>query len=231
MTFGFPLISASTNRLIVLAASSLLLLAAGDVSQAVSKPVDIDISDSILAPVSAAEAAASAAALAATTPPDVAAAYAADQADVATAESSTAEVSTNRPASLSHLVASIGDTGVAGDSDIHCLATAVYFEARGEPMEGQLAVAQTILNRVESGRYPPTVCGVINQPRQFTYNRARTPSAGNDWETAQAIARIAARDMWREVAPNALSFHAKRVAPNWAGKIRVAVIGNHIFYR
>jgi spore germination cell wall hydrolase CwlJ-like protein len=226
MTFGFSLISASTNRLIVLAASSLLLLAAGDASQAVNKPIDASLSDSILAPVSAAEAAASAAALAATTPPDVAAAYAADQNDV-----STPEVSADRPASLSHLVASIGDTGSAADSDIHCLATAVYFEARGEPMEGQLAVAQTILNRVESGRYAPTVCGVINQPKQFSYDRTRAPSAGNDWETAQAIARIAARDMWREVAPNALSFHARRVSPNWAGKTRVATIGNHIFYR
>jgi spore germination cell wall hydrolase CwlJ-like protein len=221
MTFGFSLISASTNRLIVLAASSLLLLAAGDVSQAVNKPIDASLSDSILAPVSAAEAAASAAALAATTPPDVAAAYAADR----------NEVSTDRPASLSHLVAAIGDAGAAGDSDIHCLATAVYFEARGEPMEGQLAVAQTILNRVESGRYAPTVCGVINQPKQFSYDRTRAPSVGNDWETAQAIARIAARDMWREVAPNALSFHARRVSPNWAGKTRVATIGNHIFYR
>ncbi|MBC7522091.1 MAG: cell wall hydrolase [Sandarakinorhabdus sp.] len=230
MTFGFPLISASTNRLIVLAASSLLLLAAGDVSQAVNKPADTNISDSILAPVSAAEAAAAAAALAATTPPDVAAAYAADQA-ANQAEVSTAEVSIDRPASLSHLVASIGDADTASDSDIHCLATAVYFEARGEPMEGQLAVAQTILNRVQSGHYAPTVCGVINQPKQFSYDRTRAPSAGNDWETAQAIAKIAARDMWREVAPNALSFHAKRVAPNWAGKTRVATIGNHIFYR
>ena len=221
MNFGFHLISASTNRLIVLAASSLLLLAAGDVSQAVNRPSDTSISDSILAPVSAAEAAASAAALAATTPPDVAAAYAAGQ----------TEISTDRPASLSYLVASLGDADVTGDSDIHCLATAVYFEARGEPMEGQLAVAQTILNRVESGRYAPTVCGVINQPKQFSYNRARAPSAGNDWETAQAIAKIAARDMWREVAPNALSFHAKRVSPNWAGKTRIATIGNHIFYR
>ena len=221
MTFGFPLISASTNRLIVLAASSLLLLAAGDVSQAVNKSADTNNSDSILAPVSAAEAAASAAALAATTPPDVAAAYAADQQNIAA----------DRPASLSHLVASIGDADSAGDSDIHCLATAVYFEARGEPMEGQLAVAQTILNRVQSGRYAPTVCGVINQPKQFSYDRTRAPSAGNDWETAQAIAKIAAGDMWREVAPNALSFHAKRVAPNWAGKTRVATIGNHIFYR
>jgi hypothetical protein len=221
MTFASTLISASTNRLIILAASSLLLLAAGDVSQAVNKPADTSYSDSILAPVSAAEAAASAAALAATTPPDVAAAYAADSADVPA----------DRPASLSRLVASIDDTGAATDRDMHCLATAVYFEARGEPMEGQLAVAQTILNRVESGRYAGTVCGVINQPKQFSYDRTRTPSAGNDWAIAQAIAMIAARDMWREVAPNALSFHAKRVAPNWAGKTRVATIGNHIFYR
>jgi N-acetylmuramoyl-L-alanine amidase len=226
MYSGFSLISASTNRLIILAASSLLLLAAGDVSQAVNTAGGIEISDKILAPVSAADAAASSAALAATTPADVAAAYAAG-ADEATVDQAPAA----RPASLSLLVASMDDADIDGDRDLRCLATAVYFESRGEPMEGQLAVAQTIINRAQSGRYPTSICGVINQPKQFSYDRSRSPAAGNDWETAQAIAKIAAGDMWREVAPKALSFHAKRVSPNWAGKTRIATIGNHVFYR
>ena len=221
-SIALPALSASTNRLIVLMASSLLLLAAGDVSQAVSPYSGAEISDSILAPLSAADAAASAAAITATTPADVAAAFAAS--NIATDEPA-------RPASLSSLVASVDDSDVAGDTDLKCLATAVYFESRGEPMEGQLAVAQTIMNRVESGRYASTVCGVINQPKQFSYDRSRTPRAGNDWEVAQAIAKIAADELWRDVVPQAISFHAKRVAPNWAGKTRVATIGNHIFYR
>jgi spore germination cell wall hydrolase CwlJ-like protein len=208
----FPLISESTNRLIILAAASLLLLAAGDVSQAVNGK---SLSEAVLAPP------APSAVLAPVS--TIEAAAVAVEADEPVAEA--------RPASLTQLVASIDTNDVADDSDLNCLATAVYFESRGEPMEGQLAVAQTILNRVESGRYAPTVCGVINQPKQFSYDRSRAPRAGSDWETARAIARIAMEDMWHEVAPRAISFHARRVAPNWAGKTRVATIGNHIFYR
>jgi N-acetylmuramoyl-L-alanine amidase len=208
----FPLISESTNRLIILAAASLLLLAAGDVSQAVNGK---SLSESVLAPP------APSAALAPVSTIEAAAVVI--EADEPVAET--------RPATLTQLVASVDTDDVADDSDLNCLATAVYFESRGEPMEGQLAVAQTILNRVESGRYAPTVCGVINQPKQFSYDRSRAPRAGSDWETARAIARIAMEDMWHEVAPRAISFHARRVAPNWAGKTRVATIGNHIFYR
>lgn len=208
----FPLISESTNRLIILAAASLLLLAAGDVSQAVNGK---SLSEAMLAPPVT-----SATAAPVTT---IEAAAVVIEADEPVAETS--------PASLTQLVATVDTDDVADDSNLNCLATAVYFESRGEPMEGQLAVAQTILNRVESGRYAPTVCGVINQPKQFSYDRSRAPRAGSDWETARAIARIAMEDMWHEVAPRAISFHARRVAPNWAGKTRVATIGNHIFYR
>jgi N-acetylmuramoyl-L-alanine amidase len=208
----FPLISESTNRLIILAAASLLLLAAGDVSQAVNGK---SLSEAMLAPP----------VTSATVAPvtTIEAAAVVIEADEPVAET--------RPASLTQLVATVDADDVADDSDLNCLATAVYFESRGEPVEGQLAVAQTILNRVESGRYAPTVCGVISQPKQFSYDRSRAPRAGSDWETARAIARIAMEDMWHEVAPRAISFHARRVAPNWAGKTRVATIGNHIFYR
>lgn len=209
---GAPVFRASTNRLIILAAASLLLLAAGDVSQAVN---GTSLSDAVLAPS-----------------PNVAVAQVVPMIDVNIVGLENADsVVAERPASLSQLVAAIDADAASDDRDLNCLATAVYFEARGEPMEGQLAVAQTILNRVESGRYAPTVCGVINQPRQFSYDRTRTPRAGQDWETAQAIAHIAMEDMWQEVAPRAVSFHARRVSPKWAGKTRVATIGNHVFYR
>jgi N-acetylmuramoyl-L-alanine amidase len=135
------------------------------------------------------------------------------------------------PLSLAGLAAAVDTDGVTRDGELACLATAVYFESRGEPLEGQLAVAQTILNRVESGRFAASICGVINQPRQFSFDRTRAPRPGADWQRAQAIARIAANDLWRDVVPRAIAFHAVRVAPNWAGKTRVATIGNHIFYR
>jgi spore germination cell wall hydrolase CwlJ-like protein len=138
-----------------------------------------------------------------------------------------------RPASLSALMDRIDDAddAIAKDRDLHCLATAVYFESRGEPLEGQLAVAQAILNRVESGRYADTACGVIDQPGQFSFRRSRAPTAGEAWQTAKSIAVIAARDMWTAVAPAAMSFHASYVAPNWRGKARTVRIGRHIFYR
>ncbi|MGL4543270.1 MAG: cell wall hydrolase [Polymorphobacter sp.] len=131
---------------------------------------------------------------------------------------------------LSTLVA--GADAVEMNDEMKCLATAVYFEARGEPLEGQLAVAQVIRNRVESGRYASSVCGVVYQPGQFTFARNRAPAAtSQDWKVAQAIALIAMTDGYREVAPDALSFHAVRVSPNWGGKRKVSQIGNHIFYR
>ncbi len=166
--------------------------------------------------------------LAATTPADItAAARLADLSD-----DSTVTEPTVRPAKLTTLIASMDAAdAVASDSELRCLATAVYFESRGEPLEGQLAVAQAIINRVESGRYASDICGVINQPKQFSYDRSRVPTAGRDWRIAQAIAQIAAKDMWVDVAPKALSFHATYVAPNWSGKTRVATIGRHVFYR
>ena len=220
MNFGFSAISGPTKRLIILSAGALLLVAAGQPQNdgVVAGPTN---SDAVLAHLSGAEAAQSTATLAAATTADIAA----ENADVtAPAE---------RPANLTTLIARMDNASdmVARDSDMRCLATAVYFESRGEPLEGQLAVAQSILNRVESGRYAGTVCGVVNQPGQFSFDRARTPRAGSDWNTAQAIAQVAMQDLWVEVAPKAMSFHATYVAPNWAGKTRIATIGHHVFYR
>jgi len=164
--------------------------------------------------------AAASAALAATLPPETAAEAAPAMApDAAPA-----------PRNLSLLVGNIGDAELA-DADMRCLATAVYFESRGELLEGQLAVAEVIINRVESGHYASSVCGVVNQRGQFSFDRSRSPAPGRDWRIAQAIARIATDNMWHPVAPRANSFHAARLAPGWRGKVRVAQIGNHVFYR
>ena len=96
---------------------------------------------------------------------------------------------------LSALVAAQG-AGPALDEESKCLATAVYFESMGEPLEGQLAVAQVVINRAQSGRYPASWCGVVKQKAQFSFVRAgrfpRIDAGCEAWRKAQAIARIAA---------------------------------------
>lgn len=136
-----------------------------------------------------------------------------------------------RPALLATLVARIvGSGGATATGDRDCLARAVYFEARGEPLEGQLAVAQVILYRLASGRHGDSVCGVVAQPGQFTYDHRRTPAASRDWQTAKAIAAIAATAAWDVIAPRATAFHAVRINAVSSGR-RVGTIGNHVFYR
>jgi spore germination cell wall hydrolase CwlJ-like protein len=132
---------------------------------------------------------------------------------------------------LHRLVDRLEDETTPMGRQLACLATAVYFESRGEPLEGQLAVAQTILNRVESGRHADDVCAVIREPGQFSFRHARAPRGSAAWRTAQAIARIAQDRLWPEVAEGAMNFHARRVSPGWQGKTRIARIGNHVFYR
>ena len=121
------------------------------------------------------------------------------------------------------------------DADDECLAVSVYFESKGEPLAGQLAVAQTMLNRVNSGgRFPGSLCGVVRQHGQFSFvHDGALPAVPRDslaWREAVAIAGIARDGLWKDVAPAALFFHAARVSPNWH-LIRVAQLGNHIFYR
>ncbi|HEX8625120.1 MAG TPA: cell wall hydrolase [Allosphingosinicella sp.] len=134
---------------------------------------------------------------------------------------------------LAELVADHSSTQVA-DAEQECLAGAVYFEAKGEPLHGQLSVAEVVLNRARSGRFPASVCGVVKQRGQFSFIRggrfpaiARTSLA---WKRAVAIAHIAVQDLADGPAPKALFFHAKRVSPRWR-LTRVAAVGNHIFYR
>lgn len=136
------------------------------------------------------------------------------------------------PQSLADLVAANSSDSTANEED-RCLATSVYFESKGEPLNGQLAVAQTILNRARSGHFPETVCDVVKQPGQFSFlRRGEVPDAPENhaWRTAVAVAKIARDGLWKEVAPAALYFHARRVSPGW-GRMRVASIGHHVFFR
>lgn len=121
----------------------------------------------------------------------------------------------------------------AEDQALRCLAGAIYYEAKGEPLAGQLAVAEVILNRAKSGRFPPDVCGVILQRGQFGFVRGGTiPSIDQGrpaWKRSVAIAKVALAAAWNSPAPNALYFNAVRRAPGRS--VRVAAIGNHVFYR
>ena len=138
------------------------------------------------------------------------------------------------PRSLSELVSAYQSAEVS-DSQLECLAGAVYFESKGEPLEGQLAVAEVIINRANSGHYPATYCGVVKQKHQFSFVRGgripAIPRSSAAWRKAVAIAEIATRDLADSSVSNALFFHARYVSPNWRGLKRVAAVGNHIFYR
>ena len=114
-----------------------------------------------------------------------------------------------------------------------CMAVAVFYESKGEPLKGQMAVAHVILNRVDSPRFPSSVCGVVTQRSQFSFVRGgRLPSArpGGQWETAKAVARAAMADSWDSPVGGAMYFHATRVSPRW-NRAKVATLGNHVFYR
>ena len=118
--------------------------------------------------------------------------------------------------------------------EIECLAGAIYFESKSEPLAGQLAVGEVIANRAKSGRFASTFCGVVFQRGQFSFVRGHSmpgiARGGAQWRTAVAVASIVAAKLSSSAAPRALFFHATRVSPQWHAT-RVATIGNHIFYR
>ncbi|RSX10080.1 cell wall hydrolase [Sphingomonas koreensis] len=120
------------------------------------------------------------------------------------------------------------------DDELNCLAIGIYYESKGEPLEGQLAVAEVILNRTESGRFPSSVCGVLKQRGQFSFVRGgqlpQPPEGARAWKTALAVAKVARGDMWDSKVSSALYFHARHVSPGWR-RARVGSAGNHIFYR
>ncbi len=150
-----------------------------------------------------------------------------------TPQTSPTDTTAQLPSSLDDLVAERAAAST-GDEQGDCLATSVYYESKGEPLNGQLAVAQTIVNRTTSGRFPDSVCGVVRQPGQFSFihhgDMPTPPHDSSAWKRAVAVAMIAREGLWKQIAPAALFFHARRVSPGW-GKIRVASLGNHIFFR
>ena len=127
-----------------------------------------------------------------------------------------------------------------GDEEWRCLTEALYFEARGESLEGQIAVAEVILNRRDSGRYPETVCGVVQQGTgekwkcQFSYFCDDLSDEIRDeesWEDLGRIARVMLDGAPRELTDGAQFYHTKAVSPYWADEFfQTAEIGAHLFY-
>ena len=149
-----------------------------------------------------------------------------------------AELAPEPQASASSLYELVSETQVDGSlsEDMQCLAGAIYFELRGEPLSGQLAVGQVIINRAESGQFPSDYCGVVYQRSQFSFVRGgtmpRIRTGSKAWQKAKAIAKIAHNGLWDSEADDALYFHAKYVRPSWAKrKTARATINTHIFYR
>lgn len=130
---------------------------------------------------------------------------------------------------------------VTGDAQWQCLAQAIYFESRGEPLAGQIAVAEVVLNRVGSRQFPSTVCGVTRQGAgsgkgcQFSYacdgnSDAMRSSLARD--RSEKLARLMLDGRPRTVAGGATYFHVRSIRPDWSRRFsRTATIGHHMFYR
>jgi spore germination cell wall hydrolase CwlJ-like protein len=123
----------------------------------------------------------------------------------------------------------------------HCLAQAIYYEARGESYAGQMAVAEVVTNRTRSGLYPNTYCGVVYQGSaratgcQFTFtcdgSLDRRPH-GAAWERSQTIAAEVMMGLARPITHRATHYHTTEVAPVWsANLVETTRIGAHVFYR
>ncbi|MGU3389309.1 cell wall hydrolase [Sphingomonas sp. M1A8_2b] len=124
------------------------------------------------------------------------------------------------------------DSAAASEA-LQCLAGAIYFESKGEPLAGQLAVAEVIINRAKSGRFPSDVCDVVKQRGQFSFVRGGqipTITNGASYRTAIAVAKVALASAWNSPAEKALYFNTPDRRPS-VRAVKVASIGNHVFYR
>ncbi len=126
--------------------------------------------------------------------------------------------------------------------ELRCMATAIYFEARDEPIKGQIAVAQVIMNRIRSPFYPKTICGVVYQGErnrhgcQFSFTctgKSNSVREKPEWATSVKLAKqVIAGEVWLDEVGYATHYHATYVHPPWRFElIKVAQIGGHIFYK
>ncbi|GAA4047414.1 cell wall hydrolase [Parerythrobacter jejuensis] len=148
------------------------------------------------------------------------------------------EAKADQPVSANSLRSLIAQVDAPQDlsRQMECLAGTVYFESRGEPIHGQLAVAQVVINRAESNAFPSDYCGVVYQRSQFSFVKngtmPRIKRGSAAWVRAKKIAKIAHEGLWESEAQDSLYFHANYVKPRWSyRKQRRASINTHIFYR
>jgi spore germination cell wall hydrolase CwlJ-like protein len=121
-----------------------------------------------------------------------------------------------------------------------CLAQAIYFEARGESIDGQIAVAQVVMNRLSDPHYPRTICGVVfqNETRRFRCQfsfacdgKSDRPRKGKAWMRAQYIASLAVNGLLKDVVGDSTHYHALYSHPVWAHELApTTVVGRHKFY-
>ena len=140
-----------------------------------------------------------------------------------------------------YVLASLGGTVQRPSMELHCLAEALYFEARGEPIQGQRAVAEVIINRVKSNNYPDTICGVTRQGGyssnwcQFSYYCDGITEKIHEHHVYDRILKLSQtvlHGMLDNSTSGATHYHNLNVNPKWAGNLTVtARIGRHIFYR
>ncbi len=145
-----------------------------------------------------------------------------------------------KPATLDYSEAFLASLpSPAGNADWQCLTKALYFEARGESLKGQFAVAEVILNRVDSPHYPNTVCGVVEQGGksgcQFSYRcdgMRDVMSEKGAADTSARIARVMLDGGPRTLTFGATHFHTRSIKPSWSRQFeRTAAIGAHLFYK
>jgi len=119
------------------------------------------------------------------------------------------------------------------DPETECMAKVVHHEAGNQPLQGQLAVAEVIINRIKSGRFPTTPCAVANQRGQFFQTDSyQVPRTSEGWRTAVAVARLAQAGEWTPVVPGALFFHAVYSRYDWSHRrTLVTRIADQVFYR
>ena len=131
--------------------------------------------------------------------------------------------------------------GTTGDSQWQCLAEAIYFEARGEPIDGQIAVAEVVLNRTGDRNFPNSICGVTKQGAgsgrgcQFSYacdGNSDVMKSALPRTRAEKLATLVLSGRTPEVTEGATHFHTRSIRPSWSHRMtRTASIGHHHFYR
>jgi len=122
------------------------------------------------------------------------------------------------------------------NEEAYCLAQVIYFEARGEPVAGQIAVAQVTINRRDSSLFPNTLCGVVSQqgPCQYSWycdGKSDVLPINDEAYEARLLANKILANKPEDITGGALFFHSTSIDPGWYNLEKTVEIGAHVFYR